>query len=74
MSEYNVELTELTDVKDADCIILAVGHDEFKELSLEEIDNLYKHDISNENKIMIDVKSTLNKEEFTRKGFSYWRL
>lgn len=74
MSEYNVELTELTDVKDADCIILAVGHDEFKELSLEEIDNLYKQDISNENKIMIDVKSTLNKEEFTRKGFSYWRL
>ena len=74
MREYNVELTELTDVKDADCIILAVGHDEFKELSLEEIDNLYKQDISNENKIMIDVKSTLNKEEFTRKGFSYWRL
>lgn len=74
MSEYSVELTELTDVKDADCIILAVGHDEFKELSLEEIDNLYKQDISNENKIMIDVKSTLNKEEFTRKGFSYWRL
>ncbi|MFW5411744.1 nucleotide sugar dehydrogenase [Aerococcus urinaeequi] len=74
MREYNVELTELTDVKDADCIILAVGHDEFKELSLEEIDNLYKQDISDENKIMIDVKSTLNKEEFTRKGFSYWRL
>lgn len=74
MREYNVELTELTDVKDADCIILTVGHDEFKELSLEEIDNLYKQDISNEINIMIDVKSTLNKEEFTRKGFSYWRL
>lgn len=74
MREYNVELTELTDVKDADCVILAVGHNEFKELSLEEIDSLYKQDISNENKIMIDVKSILDKNLYIENDYSYWRL
>lgn len=74
MREYNVELTDLSDVKDADCVILAVGHDEFKELSLEEIDSLYKQDISNENKIMIDVKGILDKDLYIENDYAYWRL
>lgn len=74
MREYNVELTDLAEVKDADCIILAVGHNEFKELSLKEIDSLYKQNISNEEKIMIDVKSILNKDLYIENDYTYWRL
>lgn len=72
--EYNVDLTELSDVRDADCIILAVGHDEFKTLSLNEFDELYKSDIPNDEKIMIDVKSVLDKQAFIDNGYTYWRL
>lgn len=74
MREYNVNLTDISEVRDADCVILAVGHDEFKELSLEEIDSLYKQDISNEQKIMIDVKSILDKDLYIENNYAYWRL
>lgn len=74
MREYGVELTDLADVKDADCIILAVGHNEFKELSFKEIDTLYKQDIPNYEKIMIDVKSALDKELYINNDYAYWRL
>lgn len=74
MREYNVKLTDLAEVKDADCIILAVGHNEFKELSLKEIDSLYKKNIPNEEKIMIDVKSILDKNLYIENNYAYWRL
>ena len=37
MHEYNVTLTDIKDVKDVDCIIVAVAHNEFKKLSLDDI-------------------------------------
>jgi len=36
MREYGVTLTKLEDVKDADCVIVAVAHNEFKSLSLKD--------------------------------------
>lgn len=73
MHEYGVVLTKLEEVKDADCVILAVAHDEFKNLSLEEIDKLYAAGINAE-KVLIDVKSILNKKETELFGYRYWRL
>ena len=73
MHEYGVVLTKLEEVKDADCVILAVAHDEFKNLSLEEIDKLYAAG-TNAEKVLIDVKSILNKKETELFGYRYWRL
>lgn len=73
MHEYNVKLTKLEDVTDADCIIVAVAHDEFKALSLETIKGMYK--IGNDNeKVLIDVKSLYNIEDLKVSGMKYWRL
>ena len=72
-NEYGVELTALEQVKDADCLVFAVGHDEFKCMSLNQIDNLFLNG-QNEEKILIDVKSILNKNEFVREGYRYWSL
>lgn len=74
MREYGVELTDLVDVKDADCIIFTVGHDEFKNLTFGEIDKLFKEELPNGKKIVIDVKSILDKNTFTENNYSYWRL
>ena len=73
-AEYGVSLTDLADVKDADAILLAVGHDEFKALSFEEITALFNQDLANDKRIILDVKSILNKEAFTEAGYSFWRL
>lgn len=73
MHEYGVKLTKLEDVHDADCVILAVAHDEFKNMALETLDDLYV-DSGNETKVLIDVKSIFNRDEVNQAGYRYWRL
>lgn len=72
--EYNIELTNIDDVKDVDCIILAVAHDQFKALTWEKIDSLYKTFDDNKQKVLIDVKGLRKIEEATDMGYRYWRL
>jgi UDP-N-acetyl-D-galactosamine dehydrogenase len=71
--EYDIDLVDISDVKEADCIVLAVAHDSFKQMNLDELDSLYG-DFEKSKKILIDVKSILNKSEIVNKGYSYWRL
>lgn len=71
--EYGVTLTKLTDVKDADCIIVAVAHDSFKNLSLSDLDKLFVN-ADNRSKVLIDVKSLFSRDEVTKSGYTYWRL
>lgn len=74
MCEYGVTLTPLTEVKNADCVILAVAHNEFKNMNLENLDRLYKTGSSNTEKVIIDVKSILDKDSVIKSGYRYWRL
>jgi UDP-N-acetyl-D-galactosamine dehydrogenase len=71
--EYGIELVNINEVKDADCLVLAVAHDTFKQISWNDIDSLYGKFDNNE-KILIDVKSILDKTEIVKRGYSYWRL
>lgn len=71
--EYNIDISNIADVKDIDCLVLAVAHDEFKNLDLMHINDLYGS-FDNEEKVLIDIKSILQKDEVEGKGFSYWRL
>ena len=71
--EYNVTLTDMAEASDADCIVLAVAHDLFKSLTTADWDRFFKNTDTSE-KIIIDVKSILDKNEITAKGYRYWRL
>lgn len=71
--EYGIELIDLKDVKDADCLVLAVAHDIFKQMSWKDIDNLYGN-FENKEKVLIDVKSILDRKDVEKIGYSYWRL
>ena len=73
MNEYGVTLTKLEDIKDVDCIILAVAHDEFKKLSMEELKNMYVASKDDE-KVLIDVKGLHSVEELKESGMRFWRL
>ncbi|GAA5415785.1 UDP-N-acetyl-D-glucosamine 6-dehydrogenase [Paraliobacillus ryukyuensis] len=70
---YDIDLIDIKEVHDTDCLVLAVAHDAFKQMSWDEIDNLYGNFDDNE-KVLIDVKSILNRNEIIEKGYSYWRL
>lgn len=71
--EYGIELTPMSELKDLDCIIVAVAHDEFKALSLSDIDKLFKNE-ENSKKVLVDVKGLYNIKEVKEKGYKYWRL
>ncbi|MBU5676531.1 nucleotide sugar dehydrogenase [Alkaliphilus sp. MSJ-5] len=71
--EYGVNLIDLDDVKDADCLVFAVAHDEFKNMSWDKIDSLFG-DFANNEKVIIDVKSILDRFEMEKREYSYWKL
>lgn len=73
MHEYGVTLTKLEDVKDADCVIVAVAHNEFKALSLKDIKKLFKT-CDDDEKVLIDVKGLYKVSELKTSGMKYWRL
>lgn len=71
--EYNVELINMEDIKDADCLIFAVAHNEFTNMNVEELEKLYA-DCPNNEKVLIDVKGIFNPKEMENNGYRYWRL
>lgn len=73
MHEYGVELTPLHEVKDADCVIVAVAHNEFKALRLDDIKKLYRVSADSE-KVLIDVKGIYSVKDLNNSGMDYWRL
>lgn len=73
MKEYGVALKSLDEVKNADCVIVAVAHNEFKTMSLDEIKRLFKDSDEGEN-VLLDVKGIYNVEELKSSGLRWWRL
>jgi UDP-N-acetyl-D-galactosamine dehydrogenase len=69
--EYGIDLVEKEDLKDLNAIVLAVSHKEFNNgYDLDHFDQLY----ADENKVIIDVKSILNRKECESRGYVYWSL
>ena len=73
MHEYGVTLTKMEDVKDADCVIVAVAHNEFRALSLADIKKLFTAGDDSE-KVLIDVKGLYKVEDLKASGMQWWRL
>ena len=72
--EYGVDLIPMENVKDADCIIVAVGHKEFRSLSMHQLKNMFASELADEEKILIDVKSLYRMDELKASGMRFWRL
>lgn len=72
--EYHIELSDIDDVYNMDCIIIAVAHDIFKNILLDDINRRYKKELNDKEKVLIDVKGIYNIKEVEKTGMSYWRL
>ena len=73
MHEYGVTLTNIEEVKDADCVIVAVAHNEFKDLGLKGLDKLFA-DGKPDEKVLVDVKGLYKIEDLNNTGYRWWRL
>ena len=72
--EYGVSLTPWNDVPKADCVIVAVGHNEYRSMSMMQLKELFKSELAEEEKILIDVKSLYRMDELKASGMRFWRL
>ncbi len=70
---YGYGMDNKKNAYDADCIVLAVAHEGYKNRSIKEWDSFFI-DVSNDEKVIIDVKGILNSEEVIQSGYIYWRL
>lgn len=57
----------------ADCVIVAVAHNEFKKIGLNQIKNLFEKG-PNEEKVFIDVKGLYGVEDLKMSELKWWRL
>lgn len=72
--EYGVDLTAWEDVPKADCVIVAVGHNEYRNMSMMELKGLFKDELKDEEKVLVDVKSLYRMDELKASGMRFWRL
>ncbi|MCR8969484.1 nucleotide sugar dehydrogenase [Facklamia sp. 7083-14-GEN3] len=73
-AEYDVDLTDFNQVQDADAVIFAVAHKEFRELDNTSIEKLFNAKLSPEERVLMDVKSVVDAAYFKKAGYSFWRL
>ena len=72
--EFGIDLVDMEDVHEADCLIFLVAHKQFKDLQPAEIDALYNQQLANNQRVIIDVKSIFEANTFKHKGYIYWNL
>lgn len=68
---YGVDLVPMEKLRDLDCLIVAVAHRQFRDMSSDDVKALFA-DKPDAEKVLVDVKSVLPKAEFA--GYRYWRL
>ena len=70
-TEYDVELSEASELVDLDALIIAVGHDQYRSLSVEDLLSFMK----DQNKCVVgDLKSLYNKQQLSEAGARVFRL
>ena len=72
--EYGVDLIGFDEVKDVDCLIVAVGHNEFRSLPMSSIKALFNQELPDDEKVLLDVKSLYRMDELKASGMRFWRL
>jgi len=69
--EHGIELQEINNISDADAVVVAVNHDQYNEMELEEFKKFYNDEI--DRPVFIDIKSIFDKVE-ADKMYNYWRM
>jgi UDP-N-acetyl-D-galactosamine dehydrogenase len=70
LEEYKIQLNSIDELKSVDAVICAVAHNDFKQISIDQLTSMYNDD----KKVLIDIKGLYNKAELDKSEFIYWRL
>lgn len=68
--EYGIKFVDMDSITNVDAVVLAVAHEEFEDMDMERMDAFY----NNGQKVLLDLKGLLNRDEYEQAGYLYWRL
>ena len=72
--EYGITLTPFEELPKADCVIVAGGHNDYRSMSMLRLKELFKPELTDEEKVLVDVKSLYRMDELKASGLRFWRL
>lgn len=67
---YGIDFVDIATIKNMDAVILAVAHREFSGFTMADMDKLF----GDGRKVLLDIKGLLNRREYEKAGYMYWRL
>lgn len=70
---YNVDFVDMGEITDCDAVILAVAHDAFANLKQADFDKMFAS-ADNGKRVLLDIKGLLDRDEYEKAGYNYWRL
>ena len=72
--ENEIDLVPFDQLPKAGCVIVAVGHDEYCSMSIMQLKRLFKDEMQDYEKVLVDVKSLYRMDELKASGMRFWRL
>lgn len=70
MHEYGLSFVDISQIQNMDAVILAVAHEQFKSLTVADMDGFF----GTGQKVLLDIKGLLSREEYENADYLYWRL
>ena len=72
-SHYGIDFEDISNITGCDAVVLAVGHDEFTNLTQADFDRMFASD-DNSKRVLLDIKGILDRKAYEKAGYNYWRL
>lgn len=70
---YGITFVPFKAISNVDALVIAVSHEVFSQMGMQEIDRLFKA-VPNHEKVVMDVKSILDRRRMVEAGYRYWSL
>ena len=70
---YGIEFTDINEINGCDAVILAVAHNAFANLGQPDFDKMFANS-DNSKRVLMDIKGLLDRAEYEKAGYIYWRL
>lgn len=67
---YGLDFVQMDALKQMDALVLAVAHEEFAALTMEQLDSMFGAG----KKVLLDIKGLLDRNAYENAGYLYWRL
>jgi UDP-N-acetyl-D-glucosamine/UDP-N-acetyl-D-galactosamine dehydrogenase len=72
--EFKMKLVNLNDVKNADCLVFLVAHQQFRDLQVTDLERMFKPQKQKNKHVLVDIKSIFRQKDIEEKQYSYWSL